>query len=253
MTITAPTPVPQFDVCSTAWATQENLTGGAVFGNWAGANTPSSGLDYAGHPLSETFTGGQAVGMEINAGNRWSDFGLQYHTGGARYTVGLQVVPDVTPAPDGPPSTTYPGTFGVSLAPSARGHRWWTGYLLEQDTIVPGGLGHLEYGGSAAPNAPGAWTQVEGYWGDGRDLSNAAIADFIAIKINQFHGIVGGYFAGTNITASTNASTGAITTLGGAGIAGNINAGGYVAPMSGTVATIAALTSIPVGSPHDGY
>jgi hypothetical protein len=81
----------QFDVGSTTWANALNLTGGNIFGSWSGANTPARNL-------GQTYTVGAAVGEEINFGNRWSDFGIQTDVGGTRYTVGLQVVPDVLPA-----------------------------------------------------------------------------------------------------------------------------------------------------------
>jgi hypothetical protein len=92
--VTAATPSPQFDVVKTSWITHTNLTGGAIFGGWDAASTPSAGL-------GQTFSGGSAIGREINAGNRWNDFGLQADVGGTRYTVGLQIVPDVGPALDG--------------------------------------------------------------------------------------------------------------------------------------------------------
>ena len=92
--VTAAAPAAQFDVGITSWISHTNLTGGAAFGGWDGANTPAKNL-------SQTFSSGSAIGREINAGNRWADFGLQTDVGGTRYTVGLQLVPDITPALDG--------------------------------------------------------------------------------------------------------------------------------------------------------
>lgn len=92
--VTAATPAGQFDVGITSWISHTNLTGGAMFGGWDASNTPSAGL-------GQTYSSGSVIGREINAGNRYSDFGLQADVGGTRYTVGLQVVPDVGPARDG--------------------------------------------------------------------------------------------------------------------------------------------------------
>ncbi len=92
--VTAAVPPGQFDVGITSWTGGTNLTGGQVFGGWSGANTPASAL-------GQTYSGGAAIGQEINAGNRWGDFGFQIDVGGARYTAGLQIVPDVVPALDG--------------------------------------------------------------------------------------------------------------------------------------------------------
>ncbi len=92
--VTAASGAGVFDSGLTSWSTHTNLTGGSIFGAWSGANTPALNL-------SETYSGGSAIGMEIDYGNRWSNFGLQTDVGGTRYTVGLQLVPDVVPAPDG--------------------------------------------------------------------------------------------------------------------------------------------------------
>ena len=314
--ITAATSSPQFDVCGTNWVTQTNLIGGQAFAGWDGVNTPSANL-------GETFSGGAVIGREINYGNRWADFGVYTDLGGYEQSIGLQIVPDVTPAPDGidyhsvtmtcaspsvftwashglsnnyglslggapctgfTPGTTYyvvnastntfqlaasiggtaingtgsssavtalaswPGTFGLVTAPSVHGHQTWVGHLTRSNAIVTNGHANYEWGGSVAASAPLDWLNLEGYWNYGLDLSGANFASFTAIKIGQYNGIVGGYYQSTNTTASTSATTGAITTLGGVGATGNINSGGYVAPISGTVAQIVALTSVPVGA-----
>lgn len=90
--VTAEIPSGQFDVGLTSWVTATDMAGGQIFGGWDGANTPAK-------VLGETFAGG-VVGQEINVGNRWQDEGLQSDIGGARYTVGQQLVPDVLPTSD---------------------------------------------------------------------------------------------------------------------------------------------------------
>jgi len=163
------TGVGEFDVGITAWSTNYNLTGGQVFGMWAGANTPSNAL-------GETYTGGAAVGMEINAGNRWADFGLLSDVGATRYTVGLQVAPDVLPANDGATAAIYPGSFGIVITPSNSGHKWWTGKLVRTDAIMAGGYVNRDNGGSVVGNAPLAHTKVSGYFTDGLDFTGATIS-----------------------------------------------------------------------------
>ena len=143
---------------------------------------------------------------------------------------------------------SWPGTFGTVLAPSVHGHQTWVGHLTRANAIVTAGHTNYEWGGSVAADAPQDWLNLEGYWNYGLDLSGANFASYTAIKIGQYNGIVGGYYQGTNTTASTSTTTGAITTSGGIGTAGNVNAGGYVAPISGTVAQIAALISVPIGA-----
>jgi hypothetical protein len=173
--VTAPTPAGQFDVGLTSWATHQNISGGQVFGGWLGANTPSSGNNYSGSPLNETFSSGAAIGAEINVGNRWADWGLQY-TPGAHYTTGLQIVPDVLPASDGPSSVIYPGTYGIAIGQSVHGHKWWVGQYLNYDSLMPGGIAYLTIGGSVAGNAPLAAHAFQGYWQTGLDFSGAAFS-----------------------------------------------------------------------------
>jgi hypothetical protein len=169
----------EFDVGITSWASHTNLSNNnSVFGSWAGANTPGSALnDFSGNPLaSQTYASGSAIGTEINAGNRWADFGLLLDIGVTRYTVGAQIVPDVIPSPDGVTPQVYPGSFGLVFAPSIHGHKWWTGEFVRENTIMPNGIVMHHVGGSSAPNAPADWARVRGFYVDGLDFTGAAIS-----------------------------------------------------------------------------
>lgn len=172
----------EFDVGLTSWVTHQNLSNNnQLFGAWLGANTPSSAL-------GQTYASGAAVGAEINVGNRWADFGLQTVLGGTRYTVGLQLVPDVIPASDGETAAIYPGTFGLMITKSIHGHKWWTGYFTPYDSIMAAGIGHLEQGGSVVGNAPADWVRLAGYWGDGIDLTGAVFSGApINLSYAQMH------------------------------------------------------------------
>jgi hypothetical protein len=167
--VDAPVPSPQFDVGQTAWVSATNLTGGQMFGAWFGANTPSSSL-------SQTYSSGNAIAMELNVGNRWGDFGLQADTNVLRCTVGLQIVPDVLPSVDGPTVPVYPGTFGVVYGASIHGHKWWTCTLIRPDTIMPSGIAHQANGGSTALLAPASWAKVSNHWGYALDLEGGVFA-----------------------------------------------------------------------------
>ncbi len=300
-------PVGQFDTAITGWATTTNDSGGQAFGAWFGANTPAGNL-------GESFVGGDAVGAEIDYGNRWNDLGLYTSLGGVRQSIGLQIVPDVLPATDGAntlpvtmtcasPSvvtwtanglsnnygvvlggspctgfaagTTYyvvnattntfelsatvggsaingtgstsavtalaswPGTFGLVISPSAHGHETWVGTLIASDSIVAAGHAHYDRGGSVASNAPLDWTNVQGYWQNGLDLSGAAFSTYAAIKIGKYDNIVGGGYVGTATNASTSPSTGALVTAGGLGVAG----GAYIGGLVGTGSRPVCVTS----------
>lgn len=126
--VTAAIPSTQFDVGTTSWATSTNLTGGSIFGYWTGSNTPGP---------AETFSGGSAIGHEINTGNRWGDFGIQSDVTGTRYTVGLQLVPDVVP-------TTDTISYNVTLSSGTPGIVNWTAHNLPANTpLYFGGTGTL--------------------------------------------------------------------------------------------------------------
>lgn len=128
----------EFEVGITSWATATNLTGAAgtaqIFGMWAGANTPSPNL-------GETFTGGAAIGMEINVGNRWANYSGPLDVGSTRYTVGLQIVPDVLPALDGLDSVACTISVASPAVVTINSH----GYIVNQG-IVFGGSGTLPTG-----------------------------------------------------------------------------------------------------------
>ena len=85
----------EFDTGITSWAGSTNLSGGNIFGAWVGANSPAQNL-------GQTYTSGIAVGMEINVGNRWGNYGFPPTVlGVGRQQAGLFLVPDVLPALDG--------------------------------------------------------------------------------------------------------------------------------------------------------
>jgi hypothetical protein len=207
----------QFDSGISSWVTSQNLIGGQNYGAWVGANTPSSSL-------GQTFTGGASIGLEVNSGNRWGDFGLQSDVGGTRYTVGLQIIPDIVPDSDGATLSVYPGSFGTVYGPSVHGHRWWVGSLVRYDTIMAAGYTHLANGGSTSPNAPTAFTKLGGYWIDGIDFSAAAFSG-AALRLGSAP-VVGGAF-----TPSSIAATGTVT---GSNLSG-VNTGNQTITLTGDV------------------
>ncbi len=266
----------EFDVGVTSWIGATNMTGAGtqVFGSWFGANTPAKNLD-------QTFAGGAAIGMEVNVGNRWANYANPVDVGSTRYTVGMQVVPDVLPALDGVNSVactisvgtpavvtlnshgfianqgvvfggagtlpigitagatyfvmaaglgantfqisstiggaavnttgsfaapvtvlpSYAAGFGVVIGSSIHGHAWWNGTLLRYDSIVAGGYGHIDYGGSVAANSPAAVNMIGGYWVNGIDFAGAV---FSGAAIN---------FSFSNQTAAT-ATAGSVASPG---------------------------------------
>ena len=118
--VTAPIGDAQFDVGASFWTTASNLSAGSasLFGAWVGANTPAT---------TETFGGGSVIGMEINAGNRFGDFGVRTDVGGTRSTVGIQVVPDVVP-------TTDTVDYIVTMTKGSPGLVNWTDHRLTANT-----------------------------------------------------------------------------------------------------------------------
>ena len=190
--VDTPLAPPQFDVGQTAWVSTTNLVGGQAFGAWFGANTPSSSL-------GETYSSGSVIGMEINVGNRWGEIGLQSDITAVRCVTGLQIVPDVLPAPDGAYSGIYNGTFGQVFAQSIHGHKWWTATLIRADAIAATGIAHQANGGSTALLAPASWTKVTNYWEYALDLGSGT---FLTAPINI-----------PNSATSTTATAGGVGTL----------------------------------------
>lgn len=134
--VTAALPAGQLDTAETAWVTGTNLTGGQLFGAWFGANTPAQAL-------AQTYSGGAAIGMEVNVGNRWSELGLQSDLGGTRYTAGIQLVADVLPAKDGTndlavTSITIASPGVVTL--NGHGLPAWAGVVFSGAGTIPTGL-----------------------------------------------------------------------------------------------------------------
>ena len=119
---------PQFDVGDTSWVTMTNLTGGQGFGRWTGANSPAVNL-------SQTYSSGAVIGDEINVGNRWADFGMQYDVGGTRYTVGQQIVPDVIPSADGTNTKTCTMSAGTPGLVNLTAH----GFTANMGVVFGGG------------------------------------------------------------------------------------------------------------------
>lgn len=133
--VNADTPAGQFDVASTVWTTHENLTGGAAFGGWTGANSPTK---------AQTFSGGGVTGHEINVGNRWGSNGLKADTGGTRDFTGLKVVPDPTPTNG---ALHYETISAITIATpgvlTRAGHGYYNGMRLRIYALtgtLPGGF-----------------------------------------------------------------------------------------------------------------
>lgn len=173
--VSAPVPSTQFDVAVTGWLSASNLVGGASYGAWFSANTPST--DFG----AQTFSSGSAVGLEVNTGNRWADFGQQNDVGGTRYTIGIQSVPDIGPARDGNQTSFYPGTFGIAVLPSQHNQKWWTGWLTGINSIQPGGYGRRTRGGSVIGNAPANVEYIDGQWAGGINFSQGTFSQPVIV------------------------------------------------------------------------
>ena len=204
LTVEAEVPAGQFDSGRTTWVSGKNMTGGNLFGEWGGANSPHK--DLPGHD----WTAGIVAGREINAGNRWAELGYQAdYTSAARKTVGVQIVPDIVPSiQGGPPVDIFHGTFGLAFHASIHGHKWWTGVLVSQDSIVVGGKAMRVRGGSVVGNAPADAFYADGYFTSGIDLVNATFgAGSPAIRLGNGHnirwsggGVINGAGAGFGIS-----------------------------------------------------
>lgn len=158
----------EFDVGVTAFMSAQNNGGGTIYGMWAAANSPSSAL---GH----TYTAGWTIGLAVNSGNRWADFGEQTDIGGTRNSIGIQIGADVTPAADGG-TAGFDGSFAIAINGSSQGYKWWCGIFHRTDTTPAGGRVRRTGGGSVVGNAPADLEIGTGHFVDGYDLSAATIS-----------------------------------------------------------------------------
>lgn len=205
--ITAATSAPDFDVGFTAWTSHNNMTGGNVFGGWIGANSPTFATD--------TYSGGAVVGMEINFGNKWADFGLLADVGVTRYTVGLQIAPDAVPEHNDALPTTYPGSFGLVFGEGSQGNKMWTGTFLRAGTLMGGGRAFSINGSATAANQPLDAFATGGYWVNGIDLSAGSYTGF-SFKAPNFIVANSNGLTGIGVVAPVGQR---LHVLGGAGVA----------------------------------
>ncbi len=111
---------------------------------------------------------------------------------------------------------SQPGTFGLAIAHSDWAHKWWTGLLVSEDTIMPGGYGTVLNGGSlSTQNVGAAAIQIGNNWHYGIDMSAASFANSVAMNLPSGALIDWG---GSSINGS--ATTVGISTGGTGGVAG---------------------------------
>lgn len=197
-TVSAPCEPNEFDSGTTTWVTHQNMTGGTTFAEWLGVNSPSQSL-------GQTWTGGGVVGVEINMGNRWADFGLQDDIGSGRTVAGIHIVADWSPSEDGHTATGFPASFGLIFSASINDVRMWTGLFFNQNSIMPGGVMHRHKGGSTEPNAPLYHTKVSGYFDNGIDFSSAVVSGDV-FKSFGFNVAGSGHVAAQTFTPSVASS-----------------------------------------------
>ena len=135
LTVSDPTPYPEFDSALTSWTTHQNLTGGAAYGFWTGVNTPNR---------FQVFTGGTVMGSEINFGNRFGNNGLSVEPVNTRNVVGLKIVPDVVPSIEG---QAFEPVTSISIASpgvvTLNAHGYYNGLRLRiyaRTGTLPGGF-----------------------------------------------------------------------------------------------------------------
>jgi hypothetical protein len=126
----------EFDSGITSWVTAGSMVAqSVVYGFWGGSNTPAKNL-------GQTFTAGNACGMEVNVGNRWGNLGLQTDIGGTNYTTGLLVAPDVLPARDGENRLSVTVASGTPAVVTAVAHGFMAnmGLVFKGTGTLPTGL-----------------------------------------------------------------------------------------------------------------
>jgi hypothetical protein len=210
-----------FDSGITAWMNHQNQTGAMIVGGWFAASGGRT-------DLGQTHSAGAVVGLEANAYIA-DDVGLQADIGGAKYSVGIQSVPDACPRRDAARGPVRPGSFAFVAGDSIHGDRWHTGYLVSADTIMPGGIASRLRGGSVLGNAPSHMILADGFYTNGAVFSGT-FTDAIAVTGTGQRGInlASATIAGSAILLAANhlVSWGGATISGGTkGLTQSIGAG----------------------------
>lgn len=231
-----------FDIAGTFMVVGDNMNGGVVGSLWLVAAGPASN------------TGSYAImGMEVNTFERNADQGKMTARNQGKASVGIQAVPEVALWVTG--STGYQrgynGTFGFAVAasgihesyPAWGKSRWHTGFLVEADSIVPGGTGMIISGGTSAADDPNEAIYLNGHFGKGIDCSNATFnSDATALYLADLQKIrfsTASIFSSANVLSFYDGTTGlktlaqlAVSGAGGSDTQIQFNSGGSLSGSS---------------------
>ena len=136
----------------------------------------------AATPVDPTKTFG-VVGEEVNPINIAIDMGYRRKRGeAARWTGGIQVVPEAKNITRGGPNIGRNTTFGFAVTPSNESNdlgikvKTYTGFLAEENSIGPEGRAFSAQGAATAVDLPLYGLQIDANWQAGIDTRNATLS-----------------------------------------------------------------------------
>lgn len=74
---------------------------------------------------------------------------------------------------------SYPANFGVLVAPSIHGHRWWVGTMIPYGSIMKNGYTTYAAGGGDPADQPAAFLKTAGYYKRGLDFEGTVYSDAV--------------------------------------------------------------------------
>lgn len=149
----------------------KNTNGASGFASWIVSGSPRS--------LTATFG---VICQEMNPVNLSEDTGYKRKRGYARWTGGLQIVPETQNFFDGGPRIGKNTTFGFAVTPSGYDNilgkraKTYTGLMIEENSIGPDGRGISAQGADTAVDLPMYPLQVDANWQAGIDTQEATFS-----------------------------------------------------------------------------
>lgn len=181
-----------------------SINGGSGMADWAVAVTPENNTTSWGVFVGEW----DIINLSGEDAGYARKRGLQ-----SRWCGGLQVVAESanlkTP---GQPNTGRNALFAFCVCPSAANNtfdsdqtKFYNGYMVEENSIAPNGVGYLASGQVSATRQPKKAMAVDAYWEEGINLASAVFSTARAITLDYTHNIT---FGASGLVSSLLANSG---------------------------------------------
>lgn len=167
-----------FSINTTVFQETAKMNGpGTSDAMWLNSMSPHSAFVSSpdANGVTHSYTAGTVRIGELNYGNHWADFGFQDTRGGTQVVAGLEFFPAyVAGSRGGAENGAFNVQWGICLAGSTTGGVHWTGILLDQSGVAPGGLWINAHGNSTQATAIGAALNIQQWMHTGINFAGNA-------------------------------------------------------------------------------